>query len=74
MAEPTFANDIKPLFRDKDRSSMLFRFDLWSLPDVRDNSQAILAVIQAGRMPCDGSWGPDAVDLFVRWIDNGMVA
>jgi hypothetical protein len=34
MADPTFASDIKPLFREKDRNSMLRRFDLWSLADV----------------------------------------
>ena len=29
MAEPAFAKDIKPLFREKDRSSMADRFARW---------------------------------------------
>jgi len=72
MADPTFANNIKPLFREKDRSSMLGRFDLWSFHDVRDYSQTILAVLRAGTMPCDGQWSPDDVNLFERWIASGM--
>jgi hypothetical protein len=72
MADPTFTNDIKSLFREKDRNSMLGRFDLWSLHDVRANSQAVLAVLQAGTMPCDGPWSPDHVNLFERGIAGGM--
>ena len=63
MADPSFANDIKPLFRDKDRNSMLSRFDLWSHPDVRDNAPAILEVLRAGTMPCDGQWRADDIGL-----------
>jgi pimeloyl-ACP methyl ester carboxylesterase len=69
----SFANDIKPLVREKDRSSMLGRFDLWSYQDVRDNAPSILEVLRAGTMPCDGPWSPDHVDLFGRWIAGGMV-
>ena len=71
MADPSFAKDIKPLFRDKDRSSMLSRFDLWSWQDVRDNAPAILQVLQAGTMPCDGQWSADDIDLFAQWIASG---
>src|SRR5262249_7211286 len=38
----TFAGHIKPLFRERDRKSMRFAFDLWSYENVRDNAQAIL--------------------------------
>jgi hypothetical protein len=72
MVDLSFAKDIKPLFRDKDRSSMRTRFDLWSYQDVRDNAAAILDALQAGRMPCDGPWSSDNVDRFARWIDSGM--
>jgi hypothetical protein len=72
MAELSFAQDIKPLFRDKDRSSMRGRFDLWSFQDVRDNAPAILDVLRSGTMPCDGKWSPDHIDLFSRWIVGGM--
>jgi hypothetical protein len=74
MADPSFDKDIKPLFRDKDRSSMLGHFDLWSHPDVRDNAPAILEVLQAGRMQCDRQWSADDIDLFARWIASGTAA
>jgi len=71
MAEPTFDPDIRTLFRDKDRAAMLSRFDLWSPTDVRQNAQAIVAAVEAGRMPCDGPWDPEMVDRLNRWIDGG---
>lgn len=71
VANPSFANDIKPLFREKDRNSMQSRFDLWSVDDVRAHSAAILAAVRAGRMPCDGAWSAENVDLLARWIDSG---
>jgi hypothetical protein len=73
MADPTFEGDIRPLFREKDRSSMLRLFDLWSYVDVRDHASAILEVLAAGKMPCDGRWHSDDVDRFRRWIAAGMV-
>jgi len=72
MGDPTFAADIRSLFREKDRSSMLGRFDLWSPHDVRENASAILAVLKAGTMPCDGPWSSEDIELFGRWIDSGM--
>jgi len=50
---------------------MLGRFDLWSYQDVRDNAPAILEVLQAGTMPCDGQWKPQDIALFDRWIAGG---
>ncbi|HEX4865604.1 MAG TPA: hypothetical protein VFV02_16160 [Acidimicrobiales bacterium] len=73
MADPAFAKDIKPLFRERDRASMAARFDLWSYQDVRVNASAILEVLQAGTMPCDGPWNSDNVDCLARWIAGGMV-
>ncbi len=74
MGDPTFAKDIKPLFREKDRDSMLTRFDLWSVDEVRANGPAILGALQAGTMPCDGEWSADSLNLSGRWIDCGMPA
>jgi hypothetical protein len=74
MDDPTFARDIKPLFRPKDRNSMLARFDLWSVDEVRANAPAIRAALQAGTMPCDGQWSTDRLNLLGRWIDCGMPA
>ena len=71
MADPSFAQDIKPLFRENDRSSMSARFDLWSCQDVRENAAAIFEAVRAGTMPCDGPWSSDKVDHFARWIASG---
>jgi len=67
-----FEAQVKPLFRERDRSSMLFAFDLWSYDDVREHSQRILARLRSATMPCDGPWDSDKVDIFQRWIDGGM--
>ncbi len=66
-----FASDIKPLFRERDRTAMRGAFDLWSYDDVLDHSQAILERLKAGTMPCDGAWPPDQVALFERWLAQG---
>ena len=72
MAEPvSFKSDIRPLFRDKDLSSMSFAFDLASYDDVSDNANAILRRLRSGTMPCDGAWPTERVDLFARWIETG---
>ena len=71
---PSFANDIKPLFRESDRAAMLSAFDLWSFDDVTTNSAPILAAIESGSMPCDGRWPDEQVDLLRRWIDSGTPA
>jgi hypothetical protein len=71
-APATFEDDIKPLFRERDRRSMLFAFDLWSYDDVTRHCRAILARLRAGSMPCDGAWPAAQVDAFQRWIDADM--
>ena len=70
-AVPTFDRDIKPLFRERDRSSMLAFFDLWSRDDVRENASAILEAVRSGSMPCDGAWSGEKVDLLERWVETG---
>jgi hypothetical protein len=71
MATIGFDADIKPLFREKDRTSMLKAFDLWNYVDVVAHAQAILAAIASGKMPCDGAWPADKVETLRRWIDGG---
>ena len=71
---PSFESDIKPLFRESDREAMLRAFDLWSFDDVVSNSARILAAVDSGKMPCDGRWPPQQVDLLRRWIDDGAPA
>ena len=67
----SFERDIRPLFRDRDRQSMSFVFDLWSADDVRAHASGILDRLRDGTMPCDGAWPPEHVDLFQRWIASG---
>jgi hypothetical protein len=64
----SYAADVKPLFRESDRSSMLSHFDLWSYDDVSEHAAAILARLEEGTMPCDGAWPADRVDVFRRWL------
>ena len=70
----SFAQNIKPLFREGDRESMKWAFDLSSYDDVAANSDAILGKLREGAMPCDGAWPEEQVDLFQRWVDAGMPA
>ena len=65
-----FDAQIKPRFRERDRDAMQSHFDLWSYDDVTRHSDAILAQLQAGTMPCDGTWPQAQVDLFQRWTDG----
>jgi hypothetical protein len=69
--EVTFAQDIRPLFRDRDVRSMSFAFDLSSYEDVRTNAEEIYARLADGSMPCDGSWPAEQVARFRTWIDGG---
>lgn len=71
---PSFARDIQPLFREIDRDSMNFAFDLWAYQDVRTNAEDILERLTDGSMPCDGEWPEERVALFRRWVEAGMPA
>ena len=67
----SFERDIRPLFRDKDRTSMLKAFDLWSATDVVAHQDAILEQLRSGQMPCDGAWPAEKVSVFADWIGQG---
>ena len=66
-----FGSEIKPLFREKDRTSMQRAFDLWSYDDVVAHGRAIAGKLKDGSMPCDGAWPGEQVALFERWLDEG---
>ena len=68
----SFEAHIKPLFREKDRNSMQFAFDLWDYSDVREHADDIVERIEDGSMPCDGSWSEDQTALINRWVSSGM--
>jgi hypothetical protein len=67
----SFETDVKPLFRERDRASMEFAFDLWSYDDVSQYADAILGRLRDGTMPCDRGWPRPQVDLFQRWVEGG---
>jgi CDGSH-type Zn-finger protein/truncated hemoglobin YjbI len=67
-----FTAHIKPLFRQRDRQSMSFAFDLWSVDDVRTRAAGILTRLQEGSMPCDGAWPAEKIEVFQRWTNTGM--
>jgi truncated hemoglobin YjbI len=71
---PSFAAHIKPLFRQRDRDSMRFAFDLWSYDDVTEHADEILKRLRAGTMPCDGAWPPESVSVLERWVGAGAPA
>ena len=68
----SFEANIKPLFREHDRQSMEFAFDLWSRDDVQAHAAEILAQLSSGTMPCDGAWPADRVAVFKRWTESGF--
>jgi hypothetical protein len=70
----SFQQDIKPLFRPKDRDAMLAVFDLFDYDDVVENADAIVGALRSGQMPCDGAWRASQVDKLQRWIDMGTPA
>ena len=67
----SFAQDVKPLFRESDRSAMSWAFDLWSYDDVSANADDIAAQLETGSMPCDAAWPAEQVDVFRRWVGDG---
>jgi hypothetical protein len=72
--ELSFERDIKPLFRTKDRDSMMQAFDLFDYDDVVENADAIVGSLRSGQMPCDGAWPAGQVDTLQQWIDQGKPA
>jgi hypothetical protein len=70
----SFEPQIKPLFRERDRQSMKWAFDLWSRDDVAGNSDAILDRLRNGTMPCDGAWAEEQIALFQEWVEAGAPA
>jgi hypothetical protein len=68
---PSFASDIRPLFRDEDVDEMRFAFDLSQFDDVKNNAEAIYDRLAEGSMPCDGEWPEERIELFRQWMDAG---
>ena len=49
-------------------------FDLFDYQDVASHADAIVGALRSGRMPCDGAWPADRVQIVQRWIDAGKPA
>jgi hypothetical protein len=47
---------------------MSSKFDLCSYDDVARWSDAILAMLRDGSMPCDGAWSEEQVARFQEWV------
>jgi hypothetical protein len=69
---PSYARDIRPLFRESDRESMKFAIDLWDYHDVCIHAKDILERLAEGAMPCDGEWPEEQIAQFRRWVEAGM--
>jgi hypothetical protein len=67
-----FEQDIRPMFREYDRTEMEWAFDLWDYDDVKENAEAILERLVAGDMPCDGPLAEEEIEKFRSWIGGGM--
>jgi hypothetical protein len=67
-----FEAHVRPLFRERDRTSMRFAFDLWSSADVQNHATGILERLRNGTMPCDGAWPQAWTEVFKRWADSGF--
>ena len=76
LAKTTYANDIRPLFRDEDIKAMIHarNLDLSSFDQVSESADQILKRLEAGDMPCDGAWPAKNIELFRRWIADGKLA
>jgi hypothetical protein len=74
LEDPSFARDIRPLFREEDVEMMSFAFDLGSYDDVRESAEDIYERLEDRTMPCDRAWPAEHVELFRRWIDTGAPA
>jgi hypothetical protein len=74
VGQLSFERDIKPMFRQKDRDSMMQAFDLFDYDDVVENADAIVGALRSGQMPCDGAWPGEQVDKLQEWIDAGTPA
>ena len=73
MRTPSFAADIRPLFRDSDIKAMKPNgIDLSSYEEVKKHAQDIYARLSAKEMPCDKPWSDSQVKKLKEWMESGM--
>ncbi|HEX6279831.1 MAG TPA: hypothetical protein VFZ49_07400, partial [Pyrinomonadaceae bacterium] len=73
ITDVSFANDIRPLFRDSDIDTMIKvrKLDLSNFEQVSSAADSILKRLAAGEMPCDAPWPEKDIDTFRQWIADG---
>jgi hypothetical protein len=76
MSPLSFAQDIRPMFRDFDIEEMkqAADFDLSKYEDVCANAASIHARMEDGSMPCDAAISDEQIAKFKQWMDDGMKA
>ena len=70
----SFSRDIRGLFRQRDRDSMLntrHRLDLWDYAQVSNWADRILVQLEGGLMPCDQAWPSEKIAILKKWIADG---
>jgi hypothetical protein len=70
----SFSKDIRGLFRQGDRETMLktrHKLDLWDYAQVSNWADRILVQLEAGSMPCDGAWPSENIAILKKWIADG---
>ena len=75
----SYANDVRPLFRQIDIEHMAFFCDLANYDDVKTNANDILGRLKATDetvMPpktSGGPWPAENIKLFENWIAQGCL-
>ena len=67
----SYAADIRPMFRGRDRMAAISAFDLWSYEDVVRCAAQIAEQIADGSLPLDGPLSNVQVSVFDRWVAEG---
>jgi hypothetical protein len=81
MATTTsFKTDIRPLFTDRDIQGMKKGFDLANYDEVKEHASAIYDRIRGIGGPVmppppprgEGPWPQSRIELFAKWIADGL--
>jgi hypothetical protein len=62
---------IYELNRSTRQRTFLFPYQS-SYDDVKAKASGIYSRLEDGSMPCDSPWPKERVELFKRWMDEGM--
>ena len=75
MPPMSFAQDIRPMFREEDIEEMvgIAGFNLSNYEDVRAHSADIYDRVADGSMPCDDPWSKEQIARLKQWINEGML-